>query len=389
MRRRPVYIAVLAIAAIALMLAVLTLYAGSRKAPAARSAASAPADVEQTLSPLAAGKNCAVFAAYSADGTVSDYVIDYLRALKEIAPNIVYVTDNPIPESEIAKLRPYVNHLIARRHGEYDWGSYKRGFAWLKRQNALPSRPAAASGIPPRAAIVPAPASDTAAAASLSSSAPTPHTAAASQPTVSVPDASNTPASSSAPSATSSPASSISAPLLILANDSSLLVAPSLRPVLQAFQTAGADIFGITANADGIYHLQSYFLIIAPQVYNTSEFAAYLNAVRPEKDGLAVAARYEVPFTAYFAGLGFTSAAYIPYEKLSWLPLNDKNCYPLTLLGKYHAPFLKMRTFTSRLNVQEPRRLVFTWLKKHVPDAYARLLQHLQKINSPYLKEDR
>lgn len=125
-------------------------------------------------------------------------------------------------------------------------------------------------------------------------------------------------------------------PLLILANDSSLLVAPSLRPVLQAFQTAGADIFGITANADGIYHLQSYFLIIAPQVYNTSEFAAYLNAVRPEKDGLTVAARYEVPFTAYFAGLGFTSAAYIPYEKLSWLPLNDKNCYPLTLLGKYH-----------------------------------------------------
>ena len=219
MRRRPVYIAVLAIAAIALMLAVLTLYAGSRKAPAARCAASAPADVEQTLSPLAAGKNCAVFAAYSADGTVSDYVIDYLRALKEIAPNIVYVTDNPIPESEIAKLRPYVNHLIARRHGEYDWGSYKRGFAWLKRQNALPSRPAAASGIPsraaivpapasditaaasgipPRAAIVPAPASDTAAAASLSSSAPVPHTA--------------------------------SAPLLILANDSSLLVAPCCAP---------------------------------------------------------------------------------------------------------------------------------------------------------------
>ena len=179
------------------------------------------------------------------------------------------------------------------------------------------------------------------------------------------------------------------APLLILANDSSLLVAPSLRPILQAAETAGADIFGITANADGIYHLQSYFLIIAPQVYNTSEFAAYLNAVRPEKDGLTVAARYEVPFTAYFAGLGFTSAAYIPYEKLSWLPLNDKNCYPLTLLGKYHAPFLKMRTFTSRLNVQEPRRLVFAWLKKHVPGAYARLLQHLQKINSPYLKEDR
>lgn len=369
MRRRPVYIAVLAIAAtiVILTFAVLAPDAGNRNAPASRSTASAPADVEQTLSPLAAGKNCAVFAAYSADGTVSDYVIDYLRALKEIAPNIVYVTDNPIPESEIAKLRPYVSHLIARRHGEYDWGSYKRGFAWLKRQNALTPPPA-----PTPAAASPAPAT---AVASPSSSAPVPHTASTPQPPSSVQ------AGSTAPQAT--------APLLILANDSSLLVAPSLRPVLQAFQTAGADIFGITANADGIYHLQSYFLIIAPQVYNTSEFAAYLNAVRPEKDGLAVAARYEVPFTAYFAGLGFTSAAYIPYEKLSWLPLNDKNCYPLTLLGKYHAPFLKMRTFTSRLNVQEPRRLVFAWLKKHVPGAYARLLQHLQKINSPYLKEDR
>lgn len=384
MRRRPVYIAVLAIAAtiVILTLAVLALYAGNRKAPAARSAASAPADVEQTLSPLAAGKNCAVFAAYSADGTVSDYVIDYLRALKEIAPNIVYVTDNPIPESEIAKLRPYINHLIARRHGEYDWGSYKRGFAWLKRQNALTPQPA-----PTPAAASPAPAT---AAASLSSSAPAPHTAAAPQPTASV-QAGSTASAPKPPSSVQagSTAPQATAPLLILANDSSLLVAPSLRPVLQAFQTAGADIFGITANADGIYHLQSYFLIIAPQVYNTSEFAAYLNAVRPEKDGLAVAARYEVPFTAYFAGLGFTSAAYIPYEKLSWLPLNDKNCYPLTLLGKYHAPFLKMRTFTSRLNVQEPRRLVFAWLKKHVPGAYARLLQHLQKINSPYLKEDR
>lgn len=42
MRRRPVYITVLATAAIALMLAVLTLYADNRKAPAARCAASSP-----------------------------------------------------------------------------------------------------------------------------------------------------------------------------------------------------------------------------------------------------------------------------------------------------------------------------------------------------------
>ena len=85
----------------------------------------------------------------------------------------------------------------------------------------------------------------------------------------------------------------------------------------------------------------------------------------------------------------FPSPLILPASALHLPPTFPTKNYPLTLLGKYHAPFLKMRTFTSRLNVQEPRRLVFAWLKKHVPGAYARLLQHLQKINSPYLKEDR
>ncbi len=273
-------------------------------------------DIE--LAPLAPGKNTAVYAAYSADGTVPDYVVSYLKKLKKIAPNIVYVTDNPIRCRDIAKLAPYVNQLIARRHGEYDWGSYKRGYNWLRQHNALNK-----------------------------------------------------------------------SQILILANDSTLLAAPSLKPVVEAAEGSGADIFGITANTDGIYHLQSYFLIIAPQVYAAPEFAAWLNAVKPEKDGLTVAYRYEVPFTNYLQNLGFTADTFIPDEDVAYLPLNDKNCYPLTLLSQHHSPFLKMRAFTERLNVQEPRRLLFSWLKQHHPSAYKDLIRHLQKIQSPYLKEAR
>ena len=267
----------------------------------------------------AKGKNTAIFAAYSADGIISGYVIDYLKKLKEIAPNIIFITDNPMPAAEAEKLRPYVVRIEARRHGEYDWGSYKRGYNWLKEKGLM----TADGG------------------------------------------------------------------RLIFANDSALAVAPSLLPILKAAEESGADVFGITANQDGFYHLQSYFLIFTPRVYTAPEFGAYLNAVKPEKDGLMVAYRYEVPFTGYLEQLGFSHASLIPYKELSYLPLNDKNCYPLTMLSKYHTPLLKMRTFTERLNVQEPRRLVFNWLKKNAPEAYRLLLAHLEKIKSPYLKEAR
>lgn len=280
-------------------------------------------NLEIEYTPLTMERNTAVFAAYSADGTISDYVVSYLKKLKQIAPNIIFITDNPMRRHEAEKLRPYANIVIARRHGEYDWGSYKRGYALLQQKGLI-----AADG-------------------------------------------------------------QKSTSYLIFANDSALAVAPSLLPILQAAEKSGDNVFGITANADGFYHLQSYFLMFTPQVYTTPEFAAYLHTVRPQKDGLTVAYRYEVPFTGYLQNLGFTSTTLIPYEQLSYLPLNDKNCYPLTLLANFNTPFLKIRTFTERLNVQEPRRLVFNWLKKNAPDAYRDLLEHLKKINSPYLKEAR
>lgn len=273
--------------------------------------------VTEDFKPYQINQNTAVFAAYSVDGTVSDYVISYLKALKEVAPNIIYITDNPIRRADIDKISPYITRLEAKRHGEYDWGSYKRGYNWLKDNRYLNK-----TG------------------------------------------------------------------LLIFANDSSLLVAESLKPVINAMPQ-DADFYGITANQDGTYHLQSYFLVFKPQVYLTPAFSDYLYQVKHEPDGLTVAYRYEVPMTAFLENLDFKSATYIPYQDLQYLPLNDKNCYPLTLLTKYHAPFLKMRTFTNRLDVQEPRRLVFQWLKKNNPTAYKDLIKHLKKIHSPYLEEDR
>ena len=150
-----------------------------------------PISVEEDFKTFEPNQNTAIFAAYSEDGTVSDYVISYLKALKKIAPNIIYITDNPIRRWDIDKISPYIIRLEARRHGEYDWGSYKRGYNWLDNKNLLSKTKK-----------------------------------------------------------------------LIFANDSALLVAKSLEPIMYDM-SYDTDFYGITANKDGTYHIQSKFLWIS------------------------------------------------------------------------------------------------------------------------------
>ena len=330
-------------------------------------------NINITLSPLQSDKNTAIYAAYSEDGTISDYVVTYLKKLKEIAPNIIYVTDNPMSKNELRKIKPYANHVIAHRHGEYDWGSFKRGYNWLMSQNGTnhdgnlahpkfkTERDSVATGGIKHDAV--------------------------SEFTTAVYKKGYT--SECRRSYDGDLARPHPRPLLILANDSTIPLTESFAPLLADMQQKEADIYGITANIDGTYHIQSYFMILNEKAYTNPNFAQYLNNVKKEKDGLTVAYRYEVPFTQYMQNLGYKTATYIPYESLQHLPLNDKNCYPLTLISQYNMPLLKMRTFTNRLTVQEPRRLVFSWLKKHKPQAYKELIKHLTKIKSPYLSENK
>ncbi|MWD29647.1 glycosyltransferase [Aquicoccus sp. SCR17] len=84
-------------------------------------------------------RTCAIFAAYAADGKVPDYTLHYLVGLAEIADRIVVVYDNDLPEEEANRLRPLCDDLIAARHGEYDFGSYKRGLVYARDRLALES----------------------------------------------------------------------------------------------------------------------------------------------------------------------------------------------------------------------------------------------------------
>ena len=77
-------------------------------------------------------KRYAVFAGYNPDGTIHPYVITYLKALNEVSDGVVYIANSPLISKEEAKLKELTIHYENRIHGEYDFGSYKRGYNWLK-----------------------------------------------------------------------------------------------------------------------------------------------------------------------------------------------------------------------------------------------------------------
>ena len=76
-------------------------------------------------------KRIALFAHYDRDGLIDDYVIYYLRGLKAVADRILFVSDCELSAAEAAKLEGLAELVFAERHGEYDFGSWKRGLAHL------------------------------------------------------------------------------------------------------------------------------------------------------------------------------------------------------------------------------------------------------------------
>ena len=82
-------------------------------------------------------KRYCVFASYNKENKIGDEVIFYLKELNKIVDGIVFIMDNPIDETEEKKLEGLTIYHKCENHGEYDFGSYKRGFFYLKENGLL------------------------------------------------------------------------------------------------------------------------------------------------------------------------------------------------------------------------------------------------------------
>lgn len=74
-------------------------------------------------------KRLFLFAAYDKMGRVDDALTYYTRALAEFGDVVLYM-DATASKSELSKLKHTTIYAGASRHGEYDFGSYKRAYLW-------------------------------------------------------------------------------------------------------------------------------------------------------------------------------------------------------------------------------------------------------------------
>lgn len=76
-------------------------------------------------------KRLFLFAGYSKTNQISPAVVFYVSQLSKLG-DVILCFDSDCPKSELARVKPYVIHAMSVRHGEYDWGSYKRAYLYAR-----------------------------------------------------------------------------------------------------------------------------------------------------------------------------------------------------------------------------------------------------------------
>ncbi len=74
-------------------------------------------------------KRLFLFAGYDKNGIIDDALLMYVSALNKLG-DVIVCMDSDCTNDELQKLQNITIHAMAARHGEYDFGSYKRAYNW-------------------------------------------------------------------------------------------------------------------------------------------------------------------------------------------------------------------------------------------------------------------
>ncbi len=209
----------------------------------------------------------AVFAHWDKDCLIEDYVIYYLKSLKNIVQKIIFVSDCDVKQEELKKLNGIADVAIAKRHGEYDFGSYKRGFLYAKENNLLTG-----------------------------------------------------------------------CDELIFANDSCYAPLFPFENMFAVMEKKQVDFWGNTINYQFFRHVQSYFLVFGPNVFNSKVFNKFVQNIKKENSKTSIISNYECKLTELLEHEGFKYSSYCK-ENPQMLGLHIKNWKDL--IKKNKSSFLK------------------------------------------------
>lgn len=224
-------------------------------------------------------KRVAIFVHYDSHNYIQDYVVYYIKELLKVAAKIVFVSDCNLSETELLKISPYVVNSIAYNHGEYDFGSYKRGYQWAKENGLLDDC----------------------------------------EELIFAND-------------------SCYAPLFPF-EDMFFKMSPKEIDFWGA--TANPKGIGIMDGkhfANDVEHVQSYFVVFKPNLFKSELFDNFINSIKKEKTKEEVIAYYEVGMTKLLAENGFKWDVYCPLSK----QISNSHVYAYKkLITENKSPFLK------------------------------------------------
>lgn len=231
-----------------------------------------------------------IFAHYDKSNIIQDYVTYYISQLKKICNTLIFVSDSDMDNKEINKITKYANKIIIGRHEEYDFGSYKRGYIYAKTHSLLNH-----------------------------------------------------------------------ADELIFANDSCYGPLFPIEEIFNKMSIKNLDFWGINANDKGVEycnnqlisnnkrHIQSFFIVFKPIIFNSKYFYNFINSVKQEKDKVNVVINYEIPMTNELINQGFKYDIYCPQSLKVKSPHIKDN---FKLIRENKCPFLKT-SIMRLININE------------------------------------
>ncbi len=81
-------------------------------------------------------KRLFLVAGYDAHGIIDASLVHLVSSLAKYG-DIIFVMDSDVDKHQLEKLKPYTIYVGAARHGEYDFGSYKRAYIYAHDNNLL------------------------------------------------------------------------------------------------------------------------------------------------------------------------------------------------------------------------------------------------------------
>ena len=219
-------------------------------------------------------KRLCVFAHWDRDNIIDDYVIYYLKELKKVCDCIIFVSDTDCSPEKIEGIADY---FIIGKHGEYDFGSYKRGFLFAKNKG-------------------------------------------------------------------------LNFDELLLVNDSFYGPFFPLENIFKKMDKKKCDFWGLTQNSYGMKklgnnyveaftpHIQSCFLLLKQQLFNSACFGEFINTIEHKENKNDIILKYEIGLSQTLWSNGFKSALLINKYKHTINPLASKW---RRLIKWYKFPFLK------------------------------------------------